>query len=53
MKPNSSPMTQKMKSVEFSGMYASCVCVPLVNPLPNSPPEPMAAFAWMMWKPAP
>ena len=45
MKPSSSPTVQKMKSVSCSGTYFSFVCVPLRNPLPFSPPEPMAIFA--------
>jgi hypothetical protein len=49
MRPNSSPSTAKMKSVERSGRNSSWACVPLPQPLPNMPPEPMAIFDWMMW----
>ena len=49
MKPNSSPTTAKMKSVELSGRKSSCDWVPCSQPLPNTPPEPMAISDWMMW----
>src|SRR6266850_492452 len=42
MKPSSSPTTAKMKSVCCSGRNASRFCGPARNPLPNSPPEPIA-----------
>ena len=41
-KPSSSPTVQKIKSVSCSGTYLSFVCVPLRNPLPLIPPEPIA-----------
>ena len=40
--PHSSENTAKIKSVCFSGINSKCVCVPFKNPLPESPPEPMA-----------
>ena len=46
--PNSSAKAAKMKSVVRSGMNSRCVCVPLMKPLPVSPPEPMAIMPWMM-----
>ena len=49
MRPNSSPMTAKMKSVERSGRNSSCAWLPFIQPLPNSPPEPIAICDWMMW----
>ncbi len=47
--PNSSPMTAKMKSVWRSGRNSSCAWLPCIQPLPNTPPEPIAIFDWMMW----
>ena len=40
--PNSSHITEKIKSVCCSGKKASLVCVPSKNPLPVRPPDPMA-----------
>ena len=37
-----------IQSVLRSGRYSSCPWVPLVQPLPNSPPEPIAILDWMM-----
>src|SRR5574337_811232 len=34
-------------------MKARWVWVPLIQPLPRTPPEPMAMVDWMMWKPLP
>ncbi len=42
-----------MKSVVRSGMNSRWVCVPLMKPLPVTPPEPIAIMPWMMWKPLP
>ena len=47
-RPNSSPNTARMKSVERSGTKSSCACVPLSQPLPRMPPEPIAIVDWMM-----
>ena len=47
-RPNSSEKAAKMKSVVRSGMNSRWVCVPCMNPLPNTPPEPMAIMPWMM-----
>ena len=51
MNPHSSAMIVNTKSVDCSGMKASWVCVPSMNPFPRRPPEPIAAFDWMTWKP--
>ena len=42
-----------MKSVWRSGRKARWVCVPSIQPLPITPPEPIAIVDWMMWKPLP
>ena len=42
-----------MKSVCFSGRKLSRLWVPCRKPLPDSPPEPMAILAWVMFQPAP
>src|SRR5262252_6008716 len=42
VRPNSSPKTARMKSVERSGTKSSCACVPLSQPLPSTPPDPIA-----------
>ena len=42
-----------MKSVRLSGRNSSWLCVPSPSPLPNSPPEPIAIFDWMMFQPSP
>jgi hypothetical protein len=43
--PNSSPNTAKTKSVCFSGRKSRCVCVPFIQPLPTTPPDPSAIEA--------
>ncbi|MNN56440.1 hypothetical protein D3C81_1713710 [compost metagenome] len=53
IRPNSSENTAKMKSVVRSGMNSRCACVPLSQPLPVMPPEPIAIVDWMIWKPLP
>ncbi|MNQ96132.1 hypothetical protein D3C85_1117240 [compost metagenome] len=52
-RPNSSPITAMMKSVWLSGRKSRCDWVPSSQPLPNTPPEPMAALDWMMFQPVP
>ena len=42
--PNSSPITEKIKSVSVSGRKFNCVCDPSPKPLPSKPPEPIATF---------
>ena len=49
IRPNSSENTAKMKSVVRSGMKSRCVCEPLSQPLPASPPEPTAIVDWIVW----
>ena len=49
MRPNSSPKTAKMKSVCRSGRKSRWVCVPLSQPLPVTPPEPIAIDACVEW----
>ena len=54
--PNSSPQTQKMKSVCRSGrlhLELDCVCVPLNSPCPVSLPDPRASRPRVCWKPLP
>ena len=41
-KPHSSPTVQNIKSVSCSGTKLNLVCVPFKNPLPKTPPEPIA-----------
>ena len=56
IKPNSSPQTQKMKSVCRSGRldrYNDCVCVPLKRPCPVSLPEPRASIPRVCCQPLP
>ena len=48
-KPNCSPSTLKIKSVCPSGKKARFVCVPLPNPFPVRPPEPMAVMDCSTW----
>ena len=48
IRPNSSPNTARMKSVDRSGMKSSWDWLPLSQPLPNTPPEPIAMVDWMM-----
>ena len=38
--PCSSAHAEKMKSVEATGRKRSWPCVPFMNPLPHSPPDP-------------
>ena len=52
-KPASSERMLKMKSVLCSGRNRKWLCVPRKNPLPKSPPAPMAVFDWIMFQPAP
>ena len=52
MKPSSSPMIEKMKSVCGSGRKKS-FCRPLPMPSPRSPPVPSAISDCMAWKPFP
>ena len=40
--PNSSPITEMMKSVSRTGRYRNWVWVPLPIPFPHMPPEPIA-----------
>src|ERR1019366_1786419 len=40
--PSSSPTTGKRKSVCCAGRNASRFCVPIVNPFPSHPPDPIA-----------
>ena len=42
-----------MKSVDDSGRKSSRDWVPSSQPLPVTPPEPMAVFDWIMFQPAP
>ncbi len=42
-----------IKSVWLSGKKSRCDWVPANQPLPNTPPEPIAAFDWMMFQPVP
>ncbi|MNN61221.1 hypothetical protein D3C81_1764480 [compost metagenome] len=53
IQPNSSLSTENAKSVVCSGMKFKCDCEPNPQPLPVSPPEPMAILDWMMFQPAP
>ena len=46
IKPHSSPMVQKMKSVLCSGTKLNLVWVPPKNPFPKNPPEPIAILDW-------
>src|ERR1019366_978206 len=49
--PSSSPTTGKMKSVCCAGRNARRFCVPIVNPLPSQPPDPIATCDWITWYP--
>ena len=49
MKPCSSARTEKMKSLCATGRNLYCPCVPSLNPLPFSPPEPTVIRAWICW----
>lgn len=51
--PNSSPITEKIKSVSVSGRKFKCVCDPSPKPFPNNPPEPIATLDWMIFQLAP
>ena len=51
--PNSSPITEKIKSVLCMGTKLSPVCVPFKNPLPKNPPEPIAILDWVIFQPDP
>ena len=53
IRPNSSPTTEKIKSVWFSGKKFNWLWVPSKRPLPNSNPEPIAILDWIIWYPAP
>ncbi len=52
-KPNSSAITENIKSVVLSGKKSNCPWLPLSQPFPNIPPDPMAIFDWIIWYPAP
>ena len=43
--PSCSPIAVKMKSVCCSGTYPRFVSTPCQEPLPHTPPEPMASLA--------
>ena len=45
MKPASSPITVKMKSLSLTGTKLPWVCGPWKSPRPHSPPPPMAMRA--------
>lgn len=45
IRPSSSAVEEKIKSVFFSGKKASCVWVPFPKPFPKTPPEPAAIVA--------
>ena len=49
MKPSSSARMAYTKSVVWTGRKSSWFCVPLVMPLPKSPPEPTAMRDWTSW----
>ena len=53
MNPSSSARVANTKSVAWTGRKSPCVWVPFVRPLPTSPPDPTAIWAWWSWKPAP
>ena len=46
MKPSSSARIANTKSVSWTGRNSSWFWVPFVRPLPSSPPEPTAIWAW-------
>ena len=52
-KPSSSDSRAHTKSVVWTGRKSSWFWVPLVRPLPSSPPEPTAIWPWMSWYPEP
>ena len=49
IKPNSSPMTDKMKSDSCTGKNFKWVWVPCPQPFPKRPPEPIAVLLWIIW----
>ena len=42
-----------MKSVWGSGRKRSLLCIPIMKPLPQNPPDPTAMRDWMTLYPAP
>ena len=48
IKPNSSEIVVKIKSVCFSGKKFNCPWVPSIYPFPARPPEPIAIFDWII-----
>lgn len=53
IKPNSSPITEKIKSVVLGYRYPKCVCVPCIKPSPKSPPAPIAILDCIILYPSP
>ena len=52
-RPNSSPITEKIKSEWLSGIKSNWLWVPDKYPLPTKPPEPIAVLDWEIFQPAP
>lgn len=51
--PNSSPITEYIKSVVLGYKYPKCVCVPFKKPNPNNPPAPIAISDCIILYPSP
>lgn len=51
--PNSSPITEYIKSVVLGYKYPKCVCVPCKNPSPKRPPAPIAILDCIILYPLP